>query len=52
MSACPYRKKFYADVSLNKEDAEFQANMEAYLASLQKVVDILKPFINGPAAKW
>lgn len=52
MSACPYRKDFYANVSQSQEGDKFHQQMVAYLESLQKVVDILKPFVNSKEAKW
>lgn len=52
MSACPYRKDFYSNVSSGQEEDKFLGQMVAYLESLQKVVDILKPFVNSKEAKW
>lgn len=52
MSACPYRKDFYANVSQGQDEAKFLEQMKGYLESLQKVVDILKPFVNSKEAKW
>lgn len=52
MSACPYRKDFYANVKKNQEEASFQAQMRTYLQALQEDVNILKPFVNSKEAKW
>lgn len=52
MSACPYRKDFYHNVSAGSDGDAFQEKMRGYLESLQKVVDILKPFVNSKEAKW
>ncbi|KZZ91153.1 HET-C2-like protein [Moelleriella libera RCEF 2490] len=50
MSACPYRKDFYA--KLGSDDAKVQADLRIYLASLEKVVAILKGFLESKEAKW
>lgn len=50
MSACPYRKDFYA--KLGSDDAKVQADLRVYLASLEKVVAILKGFLESKEAKW
>jgi hypothetical protein len=50
MSACPYRKDFYA--KLGQDDAQVQADMRTYVAALDKIVGILKGFLDSPDAKW
>ncbi|KAK4215340.1 HET-C2 [Rhypophila decipiens] len=49
MSACPYRKDFYA--KLGPEDL-VNAQLKEYLAALEKIVDILKEFLASKEAKW
>ncbi|OAA68279.1 glycolipid transfer protein [Niveomyces insectorum RCEF 264] len=50
MSACPYRKDFYA--KLSPDHAQLVAKLRAYLAALGKIVEILKAFLSSKAAKW
>ncbi|PHH85041.1 hypothetical protein CDD83_991 [Cordyceps sp. RAO-2017] len=50
MSACPYRKDFYA--KLGSDEAKVQTDLREYLAALDKTVGILKAFLNSPEAKW
>jgi hypothetical protein len=50
MSACPYRKDFYA--KLGGDEAQVQGDLRTYLASLDKIVAILKGFLESPDAKW
>ncbi|KAF4978883.1 hypothetical protein FZEAL_4813 [Fusarium zealandicum] len=50
MSACPYRKDFYAKLGDNPELVA--AELQSYLAALTKIVDILKAFVNSSEAKW
>lgn len=50
MSACPYRKDFYA--KLGSDDAKVQQDMRAYLAAMEKIVVILKGFLDSKEAKW
>jgi hypothetical protein len=50
MSACPYRKDFYP--KLGDDQAKVSEEMAAYLAALEKVVGILKEFVNSKEAKW
>lgn len=52
MSACPYRKEFYTNVSKGMDDAKFKEDMTSYLKSLEKIVGILKPFTDSKEAKW
>lgn len=50
MSACPYRKDFYA--RLGDDDAKIQAELLEYLAALEKIVGILKDFLASKEAQW
>lgn len=50
MSACPYRKDFYA--KLGSDEAKVQEELRVYLASLEKIVAILKGFLDSKDAKW
>jgi hypothetical protein len=50
MSACPYRKDFYA--KLGSDEGKVKEEMGLYLEALGKVVGILKGFLETPDAKW
>lgn len=50
MSACPYRKVFYA--KLGSDQDKVQAELREYLAALEKIVAILKQFLESKEAKW
>ncbi len=50
MSACPYRKDFYAKLGDNNE--KVTDDLKVYLASLAKIVKILEDFLNSKEAKW
>jgi hypothetical protein len=50
MSATPYRKDFYSKLGDDSEKVTLE--MRAYLMGLEKVVGILKGFINSKDAKW
>ncbi|KAK0388649.1 hypothetical protein NLU13_4892 [Sarocladium strictum] len=50
MSACPYRKDFYA--KLGADEAKVTSELRTYLASLEKIVGILKGFLDSKEAKW
>ncbi|KAK3292150.1 glycolipid transfer protein domain-containing protein [Chaetomium fimeti] len=50
MSACPYRKDFY--VKLGSDEGKVKEEMRLYLEALDKVVGILKGFLDTPDAKW
>jgi hypothetical protein len=50
MSACPYRKDFYA--KLGDDNAKVTEQLRAYLAALDKIVAILKGFLESKEAKW
>ncbi|KAK0621697.1 glycolipid transfer protein domain-containing protein [Bombardia bombarda] len=49
MSACPYRKDFYAKLG---PEEKVQAELKEYLAALEKIVEILKAFLATKEAKW
>ncbi|KAH9889589.1 het-c [Xylariomycetidae sp. FL2044] len=50
MSACPYRKDFYA--KLGADQAMVASELRVYLAALEKIVGILKGFQDRKEAKW
>jgi hypothetical protein len=50
MSACPYRKDFYAKLGSDQE--KVTTELRTYLASLEKIVGILKGFLETKEAKW
>ncbi|KAL2066322.1 hypothetical protein VTL71DRAFT_2393 [Oculimacula yallundae] len=50
MSACPYRKDFY--VSLGEDGEKVEAELRTWLAALEKVIAILKGFLDRKEAKW
>lgn len=50
MSACPYRKDFYA--KLGQDPAKVTSELGIYLKGLDKVVGILKGFVDSKDAKW
>jgi len=50
MSACPYRKDFYA--KLGSDPAKVTEEMSKYLAALDNIVNILKGFLGSKEAKW
>jgi len=50
MSATPYRKDFYK--KLGDDEAKVNAEMEKWLASLEKVVSVLNEFMARKEAKW
>ncbi len=50
MSACPYRKDFYT--KLGSDEAKVQEDLRVYLAALDKIVAILKGFLDTKEAKW
>ncbi|KAK1831868.1 EF-hand 1, calcium-binding site [Podospora conica] len=52
MSACPYRKDFYHKLGSGGEEAHVQAELQEYLAALEKIVGILKEFLASKEAKW
>ncbi|KAK7735579.1 hypothetical protein SLS53_007493 [Cytospora paraplurivora] len=50
MSACPARADFYK--KLGDDQTKVQELMVGYLSSLDKIVGILKAFVNSKEAKW
>jgi hypothetical protein len=50
MGACPYRKDFYG--KLGSDDDKVKEDMHEYLAALDKIVGILKAFVESKEAKW
>lgn len=50
MSACPYRKDFY--VKLGEDPVKVDAELQLWLAALEKQVGILKEFLARKEAKW
>lgn len=50
MSACPYRKDFY--IKLGSDEEKVKEELREYLAALDKIVAILKAFLDSKEAKW
>ena len=50
MSATPYRKDFYS--KLGDDDSKVQAELEQWLAALEKLLAILNAFLAKKEAKW
>lgn len=50
MSACPARTTFYSQ--LGDDTSKVQSDMREYLQGLNKVVGILKGFLETKEAKW
>ncbi|KAF1850506.1 glycolipid transfer protein [Cucurbitaria berberidis CBS 394.84] len=50
MSATPYRKDFYK--KLGDDETKVQAELEKWLAALEKVVNVLNVFLAKKEAKW
>ncbi|TVY75656.1 Pleckstrin homology domain-containing family A member [Lachnellula suecica] len=50
MSACPYRKDFY--VKLGEDAEKVMAELRVWLASLEKIIAVLKGFLDRKEAKW
>lgn len=50
MSACPYRKDFYP--KLGSPPELVTQELQAYFAALEKIVAILKGFLDSKDAKW
>lgn len=50
MSACPYRKDFYT--KLGDDVDKVHSELRVYLQGLEKVVGILKGFLDSKDAKW
>jgi hypothetical protein len=50
MSACPYRKDFYPKLGADHDNVTTE--LRTYLASLEKIVSIIKGFQERKEAKW
>ena len=50
MAACPYRKDFYPKLGASTELVT--SELQTYLAALEKIVAILKGFLDSKEAKW
>ncbi|TVY46667.1 Pleckstrin homology domain-containing family A member [Lachnellula occidentalis] len=50
MSACPYRKDFYA--KLGEDQEKVLAELRVWLVALEKILAILKGFLDRKEAKW
>jgi len=50
MSACPYRKDFYS--KLGSDEEKVKEELRQYLEALDKIVGILKAFVESKDAKW
>lgn len=50
MSATPYRKDFYA--KLGEDAAKVVAELRVWLAALEKIIAVLKGFLDRKEAKW
>ncbi|KAF3767346.1 glycolipid transfer protein [Cryphonectria parasitica EP155] len=52
MGFCPKRADFYKEVGKDTPPEKFQGQMDPWLAGLEKIVGILKPFMDSKEAKW
>ena len=52
MSACPYRKDFYAKLSGEGDEEKVQEELKTWLAALERIIAILKGFLDRKDAKW
>lgn len=50
MSACPYRKDFY--IKLGEDQEKVMSELRVWLASLEKIIAVLKGFLERKEAKW
>ncbi|KAL5089866.1 hypothetical protein Trisim1_004982 [Trichoderma cf. simile WF8] len=50
MSACPYRNDFYTKLGADQD--KVSSDLRVYLAALDKIVGILKGFVESKEAKW
>lgn len=50
MSACPYRKDFYE--KLGEDQQKVAEELTVWLAALEKIIAILKAFLDRKEAKW
>ena len=49
MSACPYRKDFY--IKLGEDEEKVQEELKVWLAALDKIIIIMKAFLDRKEAK-
>jgi hypothetical protein len=52
MSACPYRKDFYAKLGGEGDEERVQSELKTWLAALERIIAILKAFLERKEAKW
>jgi Glycolipid transfer protein (GLTP) len=52
MSACPYRKDFYAKLGGEGDEERVQEELKTWLAALERIIAILKAFLDRKEAKW
>jgi hypothetical protein len=52
MSACPYRKDFYNKLGGESEQERVGSELKTWLAALEKIIAILKGFLDRKEAKW
>lgn len=50
MSACPYRRDFYA--KLGEDEARVAEELRVWLAALERILVVLKAFLERKEAKW
>lgn len=50
MSACPYRKDFYS--KLGEDQEKVLSELRVWLAALEKIIAVLKGFLDRKEAKW
>jgi len=50
MSACPYRKDFY--LKLGEDQEKVLSELRVWLAALEKIIAVLKGFLDRKEAKW
>jgi hypothetical protein len=50
MGACPYRADFYTKLGADQE--QVTSDLRIYLVALEKIVGILKGFLESKEAKW
>ena len=51
MSACPYRADFYKKLG-GSEQETVKEQLRAWLAALERIIAILKGFLERKEAKW
>ncbi|KAJ4422918.1 hypothetical protein N0V82_002445 [Gnomoniopsis sp. IMI 355080] len=52
MGYCPKRADFYKEVGKDTPPEKFDEQFQPWLAALDKIVGILKPFVDSKDAKW